>query len=375
MPIARIIEHQILHKDVYSYCAHPFISRTSDRDWVIVFNRSVRRHFLLHPPNDPHYYNVMIRSADQGATWSAPRVIPGYDWYGVECAGLTPLADGRLMLNQWRFKWYPLETARKTTGEKLFFPEDWISELIISSELHTLDMIPDNPVEYVPWARGSDGTYVHFSSDSGRTWNETVKIDTSPYSGGYGMRGAIQLADGDILLPLSDVPNYRTVFLVRSSDGGHTWSPPVEIASEAGKQFEEPSILELPDGRLLVMLRENTGRIMHTAFSSDGGITWSMPKPVSFQGYPGHLLSMQDGRILCVYGYRYPPYGIRAILSEDGGHTWDSDHLLIMRDDLPNRDLGYPAAILTAEGHVYTVYYGQGDDGVTCIQATRIAID
>lgn len=70
----------------------------------MVFNRSVRRPCLLHPPNDPHFYNVLVRSRDQGKTWNTPRVVRGYDWYGVECAGLTVLHDGRLMLNQWRFK-------------------------------------------------------------------------------------------------------------------------------------------------------------------------------------------------------------------------------------------------------------------------------
>jgi len=100
VPAVHILDQRILFKDPYSYCAHPFISKLPGGEWVIVFNRSVRRPFLLHPPNDPHFYNVLIRSTDEGVSWSTPRVVPGYDWHGVECAGLTPLADGRLMLNQ-----------------------------------------------------------------------------------------------------------------------------------------------------------------------------------------------------------------------------------------------------------------------------------
>ncbi|MBK8023735.1 MAG: exo-alpha-sialidase [Chloroflexi bacterium] len=359
----------------YAYCAHPFIASLPNGEWVVVFNRSVRRPFLLHPPNDPHYYNLMIRSSDSGATWETPRVVPGYDWYGVECAGLTVLAGDLLMLNQWRFKWYPIETARQLPGgERLFFPEDWVSELLISSELHTLDMLPENPADYVPWARGSDGTYAHFSHDGGRTWDKTVRISTAPYSGGYGMRGAVQLSNGDILLPLSDVPNYRTVFLVRSSDDGRTWGPPVEIASESGKQFEEPSILELPDGRLLVMLRENSGRIMHTVFSSDGGAPPGRRRNrCPFQGYPGHCSPLRRTHSVRLRLPLRPLWHSRGRF-EDGGRTWDGQSPLIVRDDLPNRDLGYPAAVLTP-GHVYTVYYGQDSGGVTCIQATRFALD
>ena len=69
-------------------------------------------------------------------------------------------------------------------------------------------------------------------------------IDTHPYRGGYGMRGAVELANGDVLLPLSDAPAYRTVFTVRSSDGGTTWQAPVEVA--AGPRVGISRAVELP---------------------------------------------------------------------------------------------------------------------------------
>ena len=50
------------------------------------------------------YLNLLLRSADEGLTWSAPVVVPDYGWSGVECAGLTDLGRGRVMLNQWRFR-------------------------------------------------------------------------------------------------------------------------------------------------------------------------------------------------------------------------------------------------------------------------------
>lgn len=376
MPSFRVIEHRIIYKDSFAYCAHPHIASLPNGEWVVVFNRSVRRPFLLHPPNDPHYYNVLIRSQDRGETWSSPRVVPDYDWYGVECAGLTVLADGALLLNQWRFKWYPLETARKLSQSKtLSFPEDWVAELKVSGELDTVPLIPSQPAEVVPWARGNDAAYVHLSTDGGRTWDNTAQLTTTPYSGGYGMRGGVQLANGDILLPLSDVPNYRTVFVVRSNDGGHNWQTPVEVACESGKQFEEPTILVLKNHKIIIMLRENTSHYLHQSFSSDGGCTWSEPQPTPILGYPAHLLQLPDGHLLCVYGYRYAPYSIRAVISADEGQTWDSQHPLSLRDDLPNRDLGYPSSIMMEDGHVFTVYYGQDKDGVTCIQGTRFVLE
>ena len=92
-------------------------------------------------------------------------------------------------------------------------------------------------------------------------------------------------------------------------------------------------------------------------------------------GYPGHLLALPDGRILCVYGYRFGPYAIRAVVSEDQGRTWDVAGGFVVRGGLPNADLGYPASLVLNGGGdqvwVFTVYYAQDDEDVTCIQATR----
>jgi len=38
---------------------------------------------------------------------------------------------------------------------------------------------------------------------------------------------------------------------------------------------------------------------------------------------------------------------------------------------LPNRDLGYPATIELHDRSLFTVYYCQDREGVTCIEFTR----
>lgn len=363
--------HTIIYKDPWAYCAHPHIVSLANGEWLLVFNKTVRRPYILHPPEDPRYYNFMMRSTDQGHSWSAPRVVPDYDWYGVECAGLTALSDGTVLLNQWRFRWYPLEMAQKMAAKSdLTFPQGWVDELKESGELETGYILPENPAEIAPWARGNGGAYVHRSTDMGRTWEETVEIQTAPYSGGYGMRGAIELPNGDILLPLSDVPHYRTVFVVRSKDGGRSWENPIEAASQPGKYFEEPCALVVDNGDILMLLRENSTHYLYQTISHDGGYTWSEPVATPIWGYPAHLLKLPDSSILCVYGYRKPPYGIRAVVSRDQGESWDVERTWIIRDDLPNADLGYPGSVLTDDGQIFTVYYAQDNDGATCIEAS-----
>jgi sialidase-1 len=370
------VVHQVIFKDAFLYSAHPHCVELPDGEWVMVFNQSVRRPMILHPTEDPRYYNVVVRSVDQGKTWSTPRVAPGYDWYGVECAGLTVLRDGTLLLNQWRFKWYPLETGvQLSRREPLALPSAWAGKLRVMDELPTNDLVSEDPAEYLPWVRGSDGAYVHRSEDGGRTWSNTVPIDTTPYPGGYGMRGAIELPGGDIVLALSDVPEYGKVFVVRSADGGQTWGAPVEVAAETGKQFEEPAMIAREDGSVIMLLRENTSRYLHQCLSVDGCRTWSKPRPTSVLGYPAHLLRLPDGRFLCSYGYRDKPFGIRAVISENSGDTWDVDHPLILRDDMPNIDLGYPTSLMMADGRICTIYYGQDQDGVTSIFSTCFSLE
>ena len=89
------MDHQTIHRDPHAYCAHPHLAVAANDNWLLVFNQSRRRAGVLHPPQDPLYCNVLMRSADEGRSWSAPSVVPGFGWQGVECAGLTPLRSGR----------------------------------------------------------------------------------------------------------------------------------------------------------------------------------------------------------------------------------------------------------------------------------------
>ena len=56
-------------------------------------------------------------------------------------------------------------------------------------------------------------------------------------------------------------------------------------------------------------------------------------------------------------------------LSEDDGRSWNLRKPVVVRDDLPNKDLGYPTAALRRDGSLYVGYYAQDFDGVTKIHA------
>ncbi len=333
-----------IYRDPHAYCSHPTALRLRSGEVLVAFMESMRRRETLHSPSDPRFYNVLTRSVDNGQTWSAPWVIPGYDWYGVECPNLTQLQSGDVLLLQWRWRWipWPAERGERRRGryERGGFP----------------------------WARDNDGTYLHRSQDGGITWQPGRRISTAPHPGAYTIRSAAELPDGTLLFAVTDIPNWQRIYLLRSQDGGVTWDVGETIAEAPDHQFSEPAIL-CAGSRLLIVMREiNTGHLYQTS-SDDAGRTWEPPRQTPMWGCPPHLLDLGDGRFLCTYGYRRPPYGVRACLSHDLGVTWDITRELVLVADQPDWDCGYPASIMLESGKVMTVFYGKDSDGVTGIDA------
>ena len=335
----------------------------------MAFNRGPRRALILHPPQDPEFVNVVTRSVDEGRTWTVPQVAPNYGFTGTECAGLTELHDGRIMLNQWRGNWLPLAKARGMERQPLMA---WPAELLSRNLLvHATGPISAAEVERLaPWCRNGGTAWVHFSSDGGQSFGDGVEIPTGNYIGGYGYHGGVVTTGDTILLPLTDAYDFRTVFLVTSQDGGQNWSPPVCLASVKGSEFEEPATLVCRSGKVLMILRDNGTRRLHQISSSNGGLTWSIPRRLEIAGFPAHLAQLDDGRILMTYGWRMPAFGIRGRWSEDEGMSWSADEIVI-RKDMPNENLGYPCTLPLTGDTMLTLYYGEVSDGTTAILSSR----
>jgi hypothetical protein len=228
----------------------------------------------------------------------------------------------------------------------------------------------------IAWSRGGGTMTIWRSADGGRRWRDPVVPPLAPFSGGYGLRGGVVLADGEILLPLTDPPHYARVFLIRSHDGGRTWSPPALVAAAGGAEFEEPSLLALDDHRLLMLLRENTQRRLMATWSLDRGTTWSPPVPAGLAGYPAHLLRVPKGaaltgRIAAVTGIRTAPGAIRLTFSDDEGRSWHD--AIDVAGNLGTHDLGYPTAVVTGDGGLFVAYYRRDAHGVTGVYGRKMA--
>jgi hypothetical protein len=352
--------HHVVFAHRHLYTSHPHCVSLGGAELLVVISQSVRRDVVQHPLSDPYFRNMLIRSVDGGQTWGGLRAAPGYDWSGVECAGLTSLGGQGVLMSQWKFRWYTPEAGAVAADAFLTKAESSVYFGSVGGDGER-------------WARGGGVAYVHRSADGGRTWPEAVAIDTAPYSGGYGIRSAARLSDGQLVLPLSDAPDYKIVFVVRSPDDGRSWSPPAEAAQESGKAFEEAAVTVLPDQSLLMLMRESTADRLYSSTSADGGLTWAPATYTGIVGCPPHLLNLPDGRLLCTYGYRHFPFQVRAAVSADGGLTWD-DQPLVIATDLGSRDIGYPSTVLVGGDSLLCVYYGQLFDGTPAILATRFEL-
>ncbi len=374
--LATIGRTVIIHKDRFAYNSHPSITTLDNGEWLAVFGNSRRWERLMHPPSDPLFRHLMARTSDSGTTWEEPYFVPDFNWSGVECPGISQLNNGTVVLTQFRFGWYPLGLARKrlATGEAIYlnlpdrdlggWTEDFTDDDWCRSKLS--------------WARGYHGLYAHLSIDGGYTFEDTIKIDCSPYRDGYTRTGVVELRDERIAYVVTE--HHRPlpkgdIYILFSSTGGRSWDSPILVVSSSDCAFGEPDIAEVAPGEIYCILRtRNLGGYLYGCRSLDGGHSWSVPEATPMFGEPGHLLVLRDGRLLCTYGRRIAPFGIRACLSEDGGRTWEIDQEIIVRDDLANSDLGYPTTIEYAPGRLFICYYGQEPDEVTCIQGTHIIL-
>ncbi len=234
---------------------------------------------------------------------------------------------------------------------------------------------PDGRVTY------AYGCYVRVSEDNGITWTQQ-EIDV-PIKGlimsFLGPATDLRLDTNTILCavygrPTANVRFYES-WLLRSEDDGLSWDF-LTIAADPEKKrsFGETSIEQAANGEIVAMMRTEPalGSKMWTAHSSDQGKTWSKAVETHLQGHPPHLITLDNGSMLCTYGFRDKPIGIRAALSRDYGRTWLEEDIVSLRADGSGRpgDNGYPLTVEMEDGSLLSVYYITRD-GITGIEATR----
>jgi hypothetical protein len=289
----------------------------------------------------------IVFSADEGETWTMPRILvdgPNDDRnpaFGVA-------ADGTLVLAYLVAYGYP---PNKTEAELRK----------IGSE---------------NFLRGS-GIYVIRSRDHGATWDPPTMINVfkGPYPSPYGK--ILTLDDGSLLMTLYTKDNFKGVpmprpgplanyaYAIRSTDNGKTWG---EI-SLLGAGFDETGLLQTRNKEILALMRSGPGVAEGTPTpalfltrSKDRGKTWSTPERITREmEIPADLVELADGRIVLTHGERNYPMGVHALVSSDGGRTFNLRDRLSISWFANNRDTGYPSSVVRKDGKIVTLYYQMDD--------------
>ena len=338
----------VLAKQPGRYIGWPTIARAADGELLVVFSGDRDAHVC------PFGKTQMVRSRDGGSTWTKPETINN-----------TPLDDRDAGILVTR-KGTILVTWFTSLAFEEHNPKRWKAESAKISE-----------ADRTKWL----GRWLRRSTDGGKTWGPFIdSVVNSPH-------GPIELRDGRLLYLGVNLlagsrrgpkpPTGQRMAAAESRDDGKTWtvigfvSPPKGVA-ESG--FHELHCVEAADGTLVGMIRHHGqpgDRVLWQTGSRDGGKTWAVARPTTIWGLPPHLIRLRDSRLLLTYGHRRKPFGQRAVLSDDHGKTWDTDHLILIRDDAPNGDLGYPASIQMDDETILTIYYQIDKPGEkTCLMGT-----
>ena len=204
------------------------------------------------------------------------------------------------------------------------------------------------------------GITYRISYDNGVTFGPIFK---SPISSPH---GPIELGDGSILWVGRTYKSGRDIaaYKLNTADGMMEYIGEIDTSAvEASGRFTcEPYAIELEDGKILCHIRVDCRTApncftLYQTESGDGGRTWTAPKQIlpDRGGAPSHILKHSSGALIATYGYRDLPYGIKAMISRDGGKTWSEGEYLYSNEI--SADLGYPSTLELTDGSLLTVFY------------------
>jgi sialidase-1 len=364
-PTLRKVEDITVYRDVRFHCAFPSIVRRPDGELLVAFRRAPDRRRVgeaRYWHADPNSLPMLVRSTDSGRTWSEPAIIYTHPFGGSQDPCMVQLRDTSILLTSYAWAWMTPESI-----EKLRQP--------INVNLGKFVFL---------------GGYLVRSRDGGHTWEKPIvppHIEPEICFDIFGQpipaynRGAmVEGKDGRLFWVVatnrSVGPSKTETHLLMSEDKGTTWKYSCPVAQDDKVTFNETSIYETPRGELVAFLRTaNANDHLAIARSTDGGKSFQKWQDAGFQGNPFHALRLPDQRVLLVYGYRHPPFGIRARVLDAECTNASTAAELVLRDNGGNSDIGYPWSTMISDRQALIVYYFNQADGPRTIEGTIVDVN
>lgn len=214
--------------------------------------------------------------------------------------------------------------------------------------------------------------YLRISENDGRSFGEPRLITDAP---GYHVMNndrVTELADGRLLCPVAwtrDVKkdDHFVSFCYWSDDEGKTWSTGASRVDASKRGAMEPEVLELTDGRVLMIVRTQLGEI-YASYSNDRGESWSPAEswgirspesPATLRRFPatGDLLLVWNPVYEAGTGHGGKRTPLVAAISTDEGKTWGTPRTL---EDRVDQEYAY-TSITFSDRRVLLSYYVADD--------------
>lgn len=343
------VEHIIVYRQSGVYACFPSLARTPEGWLATRFGtRSLRSHI------DPTGGTATRVSKDGGRTWEDPPTTAPLH------ASDTLRHDGNHAIAGavgWRH--VPDAGRPELDARGLDIRPSMKGMVAYAHGARFCVRQPDGKTDVVPW----------------------TPIETPPHRMmmAYNQAANLNLGAGLRLVAIyGETPDHRRdAYALRTTDDGDSWTCVTIARGETDLGYGETALGTNAAGHVVALMRTaETPRdrgYLYQSISTNRGQTWSPPEATGIWGYPAHLLTLPDGRLLATYGYRRAPMGIRATFSHDGGQTWATNATVILRADAQGNgsDLGYPISTHLEDGTLLSIYYFNDASNVTHVAATR----
>ncbi|MEO1996407.1 MAG: LamG-like jellyroll fold domain-containing protein [Planctomycetaceae bacterium] len=320
-----------------NYEAFPGLCKLASGDLLVAFYAGTGHMGYPHPSLPKHARICMMRSTDGAKTWTTPETL--FDSEAGDCdPRLAQLKDGTVICTFYKQTWYrkgrvcEMAIVRSTDNGKTWsakpqiLPSPWYTE---QQKQHVIRMTgpkavgePEgmeleainascSPVRelangtlilaiygYYGKHRASSssfyGSAVIRSKDQGRTWGDVSIISASSPSDRC-EPDLMELNDGRLLCVMRPGMEQSV-----SADQGDTWTQPRELQPFA--RGHAPFLVKTRDGTLLCGYREMPLAKTSVLISTNNGKSWSRPLIIDYFGgaYIG-MVELDDGRILSIY--------------------------------------------------------------------------
>ncbi|MDO6439891.1 sialidase family protein [Cyclobacterium sp. 1_MG-2023] len=234
--------------------------------------------------------------------------------------------------------------------------------------------------------------FMRISKDEAQTWSAPIPCITDDE--GYFVLNndrVIQLEDGTLMLsvakhagPGMEWSGGADVYSYSSTDNGQNWKRSAQVPNPKGIVLQEPGLVELEDGSILMVIRTNAG-VQCYSYSKDKGKTWSEVEestlvspvsPATIERIPGtgDLLAVWNNNLSDdpdIAKLRTP---LNSAISKDEGKTWTN--IKTLEDD---PDGWYCYIAMDFVGDEVLLGYCAGDrpagTGLSVTKVTKLGAD